>query len=64
VEGAGVADALVAVLPRLPRVWQAPAGAPPPAPDADGAVRIGPWLSASAGSPDAYQLVRFRNRGA
>ena len=63
-EGAAVAEALVAEFPQLRREWDAPALALPVAPDGDGVVRIGPWFSACAGSPDAYQMVRFRMRGA
>jgi 16S rRNA (cytosine967-C5)-methyltransferase len=30
--------------------------------DADGLVRIGPWLYPGSGSPDAYQMLRLRHR--
>ncbi len=63
-EGASVAAALAAEFPQLERAWEAPALSLALAPDADGAVRIGPWFGANAGSPDAYQLIRFRVRGA
>jgi 16S rRNA (cytosine967-C5)-methyltransferase len=57
-EGAGVAERLERALPDLTR---ARTHTPPlPAPDADGVVRVGPWLGAGTASrPDGYQLVRW-----
>jgi 16S rRNA (cytosine967-C5)-methyltransferase len=60
-EGVEVADALQAALPELERVHGLGADGLPPT-DADGVLRIGPWL-ASQGSlcrPDVYQVLRFR----
>jgi 16S rRNA (cytosine967-C5)-methyltransferase len=59
-EGVDVANAFQASHPRLQRLLT-PAIDGLPSPDADGVLRIGPWL-ANAGSlsrPDAYQVVRF-----
>ncbi len=63
-EGEGVASRLQAQEPRLERVMQ-PLVPELPAPDPDGVLRIGPWLSrpGSFSRPDAYQLVLWRLRG-
>jgi 16S rRNA (cytosine967-C5)-methyltransferase len=62
-EGSEVGSAFEAEHQGLERAWE-----PLPddesaafAPDADGVVRLGPWLSAAASdSPDVYQLLRWR----
>jgi 16S rRNA (cytosine967-C5)-methyltransferase len=56
-EGSDVVDAVLAARPDLAlETGPTPDGSPDP--DADGIVRIGPWLAES----DAYQIARFRRR--
>jgi 16S rRNA (cytosine967-C5)-methyltransferase len=60
-EGPEVATRLEAEVPGLSREWDSGVLALDVAPDADGMVRLGPWMGGEdADSPDAYQLVRWR----
>jgi 16S rRNA (cytosine967-C5)-methyltransferase len=63
-EGPGVASAFSAAHPNFSQVMQ-PLSKLLPAPDSDGVLRIGPWLSDAAenSAPDAYQLVVWRRLG-
>jgi 16S rRNA (cytosine967-C5)-methyltransferase len=60
-EGAGVAQAFEQNAPKFERIGT-PLRAELPAPDADGIVRIGPWLApeGTAACPDAYQIALWR----
>jgi 16S rRNA (cytosine967-C5)-methyltransferase len=65
-EGAGVASAFDALRPDFERI-RAPLASSVPGPDADGVVRIGPWLAPHAVSenagdacPDAYQIALWK----
>lgn len=58
VEGPEVALRLEAEHPQLVRAWDGLSGL---SPDADGVLRLGPWMSLpEVDSPDAYQVVRWR----
>ena len=59
-EGPGLADALAKLHPELARD-HSPVPGVSAVPDADGVIRVGPWLD-RAGSADGYQVVRFRRR--
>jgi 16S rRNA (cytosine967-C5)-methyltransferase len=60
-EGPGVAARFEAATPGVTRQWDGSALASPLDEDADGVVRLGPWLGGDdADSPDSYQLVRWR----
>jgi 16S rRNA (cytosine967-C5)-methyltransferase len=60
-EGPDVAARFEAATPGLAREWDERALPIAVVPDADGVVRLGPWLGAAdADSPDVYQLVRWR----
>jgi 16S rRNA (cytosine967-C5)-methyltransferase len=60
-EGPEVAARLESEVPGLSREWDSGVLALDVAPDADGVVRLGPWMGGEdADSPDAYQLVRWR----
>jgi 16S rRNA (cytosine967-C5)-methyltransferase len=60
-EGAGVADAFEREAPAFERIREPLAGAFV-APDADGIVRIGPWLvpEGTVACPDAYQIALWK----
>jgi 16S rRNA (cytosine967-C5)-methyltransferase len=59
-EGPGLARRVQAGLPQLELISDPVLGI---APDADGILRIGPWLSGlDANSPDVYQVVRWHAR--
>lgn len=58
-EGVRVIERFERDEPELERDWIAPLDQPQLAPDHDGVVRIGPFITQGE-SPDAYQIVRFR----